>query len=242
MSDGNTAALEAAIAEAHDRTELWATLLDRWRPRHVLEIGVWRGAFAETLLGQCGSIERYYLLDAWRPLAQWNKPLNVSAPEFEDARAEAMRRTAFAAAKRVELRGTTAEVIGALDDGGLDFVYIDGDHTLRGITSDLLRVWPKVRAGGFVGGDDFTPTPWQHDERFEPTLVFPFAVYFAEAMDCQVWALPFHQFLIAKQADTFAFHDLTDAYQSISIGPHVSPRRTLSQHARRAIVHAIKGR
>jgi hypothetical protein len=79
-------------------------------------------------------------------------------------------------------------------DGGLDFAYIDADHTLKGIAIDLIRVYPKVRSGGFLGGDDFTRSVWEHNTRFEPTLVFPFAVYFAEAVGATIYALPYSQF------------------------------------------------
>ncbi len=96
------------------------------------------------------------------------------------------------------LRGRTKEVIDEIPDGSLDFAYIDGDHTLRGITIDLIKLMPKVKEGGLIGGDDFTNTPWQHDIRFEPTLVCPFGIYFAEAMDLPIVALPFNQFLIEK--------------------------------------------
>jgi len=58
----------------------------------------------------------------------------------------------------VILRGKTAEVIDQITDGELDLAYIDADHTLKGIAIDLIRVYPKVRDGGFLGGDDFTTT------------------------------------------------------------------------------------
>ena len=62
---------------------------------------------------------------------------------------------------------------------------------------------------GFLGGDDFCTSIWQHRERFEPTLVYPFAVHFAEAMDAPIIALPHNQFLIQK-VDGFAFVDELD--------------------------------
>jgi hypothetical protein len=89
---------------------------------------------------------------------------------------------------------------------------------LRGIVIDLIRVLPKIRQGGFIGGDDFTDTPWQHDFRFEPTLVCPFGVYFAEAMNLPIVALPFNQFLIHKDsAEGFSFVDTTGRYGDISL-------------------------
>jgi hypothetical protein len=54
-----------------------------------------------------------------------------------------MKKTEFASAKRVVLRGRTKEVIDDIPDNSLDFAYIDGDHTLRGITVDLIKVFPR---------------------------------------------------------------------------------------------------
>ena len=54
--------------------------------------------------------------------------------------------------KVVILRGRTKEVIDQVPDNSLDFAYIDGDHTLRGITIDLMNVLPKIKEGGIIGG------------------------------------------------------------------------------------------
>lgn len=86
---------------------------------------------------------------------------------------EAEKKTDFAAGKRAILRGKTTEVIDQIPDGELDLVYINGDHTLKGIAIDLQRTYPKVGTGGFLGSDDFTRSVWQHGAAFEPTLVFP---------------------------------------------------------------------
>lgn len=143
-----------------------------------------------------------------RRLAEWNKPANVDDDVFESLYREAMERTEAHAAKRAVLRGTTSETIHRIDDASLDFAYVDGDHTLRGVTIDLINVWPKIRGGGWIGGDDFCRPIWQHGERYEPTLVFPFAVHFAEAVGAPIYALPHNQFLIEKKADRP--HELVD--------------------------------
>lgn len=43
------------------------------------------------------------------------------------------------------------------DDGTLDFVYIDAEHTYSGVKKDLLKFIPKIRSGGFIGGHDYKP-------------------------------------------------------------------------------------
>jgi hypothetical protein len=203
---------------ASSRAELWTRIVAEVRARSVAEIGVYRGQFAAKLLNACPAIERYYMIDPWRHLDDWNKPANKSDDVFEGFYRESMERTSEHEAKRVILRGTTTEVIDEIPDGSLDFAYVDGDHTLRGITVDLIRVFPKIRDGGWIGGDDFSPSIWQHKEEFEPTLVFPLAVHFAEAVGARIYGLPFKQFLIEKTPGAkHEFVDLVGDYGDLEL-------------------------
>jgi hypothetical protein len=202
---------------APSRTDLWSRFISEQKLASVAEIGVFRGEFAEQILGGCPDITRYYLIDPWRHLDDWDKPANVKDGKFENFYNAAMARTEPYSDKRVVLRGRTTEVLHEIADGELDLAYIDGDHTLRGITIDLLRAWPKVKSGQFVGGDDFSLRLWQHKGDYEPTLVFPYAVYFAEAVGAPIYALPFGQFLIHKVDTGFDFRDLTGAYKDLGL-------------------------
>ena len=200
------------------RIDLWTRFVRETETATVAEIGVYRGKFAASMLDGCPAISTYYLIDPWRNLADWNKPANKSDEVFEGFFDESMERTAAHESKRVVLRGTTAEVIDRIPDGSLDFAYVDGDHTLRGITVDLIKVFPKLREGGWLGGDDFSPSIWQHSEQYEPTLVFPLAVHFAEAVGARIYGLAHKQFLIEKAADSgHAFVDLTGRYGDLEL-------------------------
>ena len=179
---------------------------------------MWKGDFAQAILNNFGTVTKYYMIDPWAHLPDWNKPFNVNDQTFEEVYAEALGKTDFAASRRIVLRGRTSAVIDEIPDQSLDFAYIDGDHTLRGITLDLIQVLPKIKDGGLIGGDDFVNKPWQHGSAYEPTLVCPFAVYFAEAMRLPFVALPHKQFLIQKAADTsFSFVDLTGTHSDLSL-------------------------
>lgn len=197
----------------------------------MLELGVFKGNFARVLLQQCPSLEQYYMLDPWRHLEDWNKPANKSDEIFEQFLAETMEKTDFAREKRVILRGKTTEVIDRVPDGSLDFVYIDGDHSLKGISIDLIAMLPKIAQGGWIGGDDFCPSVWQHPAKFEPTLVFPFVVYFAEAIGATIYALPHSQFLLRTPVDKqFSFVDLTGGtYPRPELGAQLAPKKVLWQ-------------
>ena len=203
--------IEKIIQESIDRFDFSIKLIDEFNLSSVAELGVYRGDFAQKILEKCQCVEKYTMIDPWRNLVAWNKPANKDNETFEKYYLETIEKTDFAKEKRIVLRGKTTEVIDQIQDNTLDFVYIDGDHTLKGISIDLINMWPKVKAGGFIMGYDFSPTIWQHSQEFEPTMVFPFAVYFAEAVNTKIYALPYGQFVIYKQTDDgFEFIDLTN--------------------------------
>lgn len=216
--------LRGLIAASENRLDLWVSFVGAVQARDVAEIGVYRGAFAESLLRECPEIRSYYMVDPWRHLDDWNKPSNKADDVFERFFAEAMARTEAYADKRVVLRGRTSEVIDQVPDGALDFAYVDGDHTLRGVTIDLVKTFPKIRDEGWIGGDDFCRSIWQHEQDYEPTLVFPFAIYFAEAVGARVFALPYNQFLIQKTTgDGYEFTDFTGKYGRVDLRSQFAP-------------------
>ncbi len=194
----------------------------------MAEVGVYRGDFAKVVLRQCDGLNRYYMIDPWRHLGGWNKPANQDDAQFGEFFKEVKAKTDFATAKRVILRGKTTEVIDQIPDAELDLAYIDADHTLKGIAIDLIRVYPKVRIGGFLGGDDFSRTIWEHRTSFEPTLVCPFAVYFAEAVGATIYVLPYSQFCLQKTVGSqFALVDLTGQYDDLGLRDQFTPSKVL---------------
>jgi hypothetical protein len=54
----------------------------------------------------------------------------------------------------------SAEASQLVADGTLDFVYIDAVHTFRHVCRDIELWVPKVRAGGLIGGHDYSPEDW----------------------------------------------------------------------------------
>lgn len=217
-----------AVSRSQSRTELWAQFIRAAGIQRMAELGVYRGNFAAEILRECNGLSRYYMVDPWRHLENWNKPANRDDSILQQFFDETKAKTEFAATKRVILRGKTTEVIDQIPDGELDFAYIDADHTLKGISIDLIRIYTKVRNGGFLGGDDFTRSVWEHKTTFEPTLVFPFAVYFAEAVGSTIFALPYSQFCLQKTGGTqFSFIDLTGQYDDTGLRNQFAPEKIL---------------
>jgi len=100
--------------------------------QRMAEIGVYRGDSAVFVLERCAPLTRYYMIDPWRHLNDWNKPANHEDSMLRGYFQETKTKTDFAAADRVILRGKTTEVIDQISDGELDLACIDGDHTLGG--------------------------------------------------------------------------------------------------------------
>jgi hypothetical protein len=220
--------LATCISHSESRVELWAEIIKSIGVQRMAEVGVYRGDFASEILQRCEGLTTYYMIDPWRRLNDWNKPANQDDAVLGQFFQETKAKTDFASAKRFILRGKTTEVIEQIPDGELDLAYIDADHTLKGIAIDLIRVYPKVRPGGFLGGDDFTRSVWEHNTRYEPTLVFPFAVYFAEAVGATIYALPHSQFCLKKgNGAQFAFVDLTGSYDDVTLRNQFTPEKLL---------------
>jgi hypothetical protein len=238
--------LTIEVPEPFSRNTFWTKFITQNGLRSVAEIGVWKGEFATALLKACPGITNYWMIDPWRQLPDWNKPFNVVDQEFDRVREAALLATAGYEAVRRVLRGTTAEVIGNIPDGSLDMMYVDGDHTLRGITIDLLIAWPKVREGGVIGGDDCVLGAWQHAAGYEPTFVSPWVAYFAEAMRAPLMILPGNQFLIHKRGDGFRIDDRSGSPRAWSVAAHLGamPMRVMPERptfGRRISIAARRG-
>jgi len=206
------------VSAAGDRYDFWVNFIKMRGISHAVEIGIFQGDFAEKMLRNCECLEKYYMLDPWKNLDDWDKPANMNNETLEMLMRASISKTEFASDRRIILRGKTTEVIDDIPDNSLDFAYIDGDHTLKGITIDLIRVFGKIKMGGFIGGDDFCPDNLQHFPEFEPTLVFPFAIYFAEAVSARIYTLPYEQFLVEKiPGGVFELIDLAGCVTSTGI-------------------------
>lgn len=52
-------------------------------------------------------------------------------------------------------RGPSGHFLSLLPDGYLDFIYIDGDHSYKGVKIDIELARKKVKSGGFICGHDY---------------------------------------------------------------------------------------
>ena len=192
-----------------DRKQYWSKFINDNSLVSVAEVGVWKGDFAKQVLDDCPNIRQYYLIDPWEKLDDWNKPLNFVA-DFNEVFDEVVNKLQDHKLKTKVLRGKTIDMISQIPDKSLDFAYIDGDHTLKGIAIDLISILPKMKEGSFIGLDDFAG-PFQHGFNYELSLVDPFALYFAQANHFPCARLSKNQFCIhVKYNANYSMIDFVD--------------------------------
>lgn len=214
----NTEDLLKIAQSSKNRFDMWSSIINALQIKSVAEVGVFRGEFAARILEMSSNIDQYLMVDPWRKLNNWDKPYNKEDNHFEEIYREAMSKTEFAKDKITVLRETTSEAVKHIPDKSLDFAYIDGDHTLRGITIDLIKMLPKIKLKGLIVGDDFNKNTMNSHMGFEPTMVCPYAMYFAEAMNLPFVCLPFNQFLIVNDpSQGYRLIDFVGGYKDLSL-------------------------
>lgn len=112
------------------------------------EVGVRFGVYSEIL---CKNIPNLHILcvDPYTPYRggkptqdKMDKIYNHARKRLSPYNATFIRKTSLEAAKEIE-------------DGSLDFVYIDAMHEFDPVMMDIISWAPKVRKGGIVSGHDY---------------------------------------------------------------------------------------
>jgi hypothetical protein len=123
----------------------------------VAEIGVARGRFSAQIKSTCQPLS-LTLIDPWleQDTSIYGGDGNNAAQTEQDRRFQRVSRR-FASRQCQILRKFSADAAGEFDDGSLDWVYIDGNHSYDACLEDL-RLWAaKVKNDGLILGHDFVP-------------------------------------------------------------------------------------
>ena len=116
-----------------------------------VEVGVWRGTHAKALL----SNPRIIHLSLVDPYLPYNEP--VKSALVNEAKLVSSRKLKMFNGRYEFVYQKSVDASSCFKDGSLDFIYIDGDHSEEGVFADLQAWWPKLRAGGIMGMDDYNP-------------------------------------------------------------------------------------
>lgn len=141
------------------------------------EFGVFRGKFSARILEE-RKPEKLYLVDPW---INFEDPLYEKTWYHVDSKndmEDVFNKVSLRFAKEVEagqveiLRGKTTEVADMIPDGSLDYVYIDGDHSYQGVTTDLALAFQKTKEEAVIAVDDYFIGGWWKDGVIRATSEF----------------------------------------------------------------------
>lgn len=120
------------------------------------EIGVEQGAFSETLIRKNPGCE-LFSVDAWLAYKGYREHVSQGKLDgfYEATKVRLERAAAETGSESEVIKGLSTTVSTTFRDGGLDFVYLDGNHTLPQVIADLAAWTPKVRVGGVIAGHDY---------------------------------------------------------------------------------------
>lgn len=121
------------------------------------EIGVFRGHSSLAMLTHL-DMKKLYLIDAYdKGIADSYNPKDDSNQYVGDSLFQKTKEKLSEYESTIEwLRMDSKFAHEHIEDGELDFVFIDGAHTYDGVMNDLKNYYPKVKSGGIICGDDFS--------------------------------------------------------------------------------------
>lgn len=134
-----------------------------------VEVGVFRGVLSRYLLRK--GVSRLFMVDNWLPADEQPKHYKETrdycaglAPD-EAAANEALARQVAASSggRAVVVKMPSVEAAHQINDGSMDFVFLDGDHSYEGVRADIAAWLPKVKKGGWLGGHDYANDMPEYD-------------------------------------------------------------------------------
>jgi predicted O-methyltransferase YrrM len=129
--------------------EVLIALVSSVLPKNVLEFGVNVGRTAQMLLEYCPTIERYEGVDVPMGYVTEKAVQRKEVPEIagelvlDDPRFKLI------------LRPTGSHELTAQDLSPCDAVFIDGDHSRKGVMNDSALAFELIRPGGIVIWHDY---------------------------------------------------------------------------------------
>ena len=137
-----------------------------------IEIGTGGGAATMTILNTLPNCT-LYTIDSYEH--RDNEEFEASHPQEvhnENRKAAEKRLASFG--DRVKILAMRSKDAINLVPKEVDFVWVDGDHSEKGITTDLDLYYPLVKQGCFFGGHDFMqvhPLTEIIQERFKDKVI-----------------------------------------------------------------------
>lgn len=161
----------------------------------VLEIGTRRGESLRYVAFNF-PVKRYIAIDPFKNYEEY------SGDEFNDVlwgSEDQIYRQTLALGQELLghrfslIRAFSAEAAVQIDDGSVDFVFIDGNHRFDFVMEDLRSYWPKVSQGGYLCGHDYFMRSRALGGGFDEPMVYEAVTAFSNEFDLRVISFGEHR-------------------------------------------------
>jgi hypothetical protein len=120
---------------------------------NVIEIGVDNGDFSKHILKKSNP-KKLFLIDPWIEMLDIQN-INQNHSKKYDTVKEMFSKDP----RVVILKKSSSEALTDIDDGSIDWIYIDGDHKYESCLADLQNYADKVKDDGYICGHDWVTRP-----------------------------------------------------------------------------------
>ena len=118
-----------------------------------IEIGTQGAGLTKAILLYCPNVSKLYTVDPWNH--REGNLFEAGHPQEEHDTVKGWAYTALAEyGERVEIMPITSDEAFTKIPGPVDFVWIDGDHTVEAVERDILNGLRMVGPDGILGGHD----------------------------------------------------------------------------------------
>lgn len=135
---------------------LYRMLVENCRPDGtIVELGAWKGRSSAFLVVEARNKSpniKIHIVDTW--LGSGEHTAGMTDGLYEKFISNMSPLSGHYQAQRM----TTDEAAPLFEDGSLDAVFIDADHTYDAVRRDIANWMPKVRKGGILAGHDYVHT------------------------------------------------------------------------------------
>lgn len=119
----------------------------------LLEIGVFRGEFLEFLVTQCGSIDA---VDLFQGVTCSGNADGNNVVHYDVGRAYLELLTKYREMSNVRIiQSHSVSFLQSQEDNTYDIIYLDGDHSYKGVKNDLFHAFRKIKNNGYIMGHDY---------------------------------------------------------------------------------------
>jgi len=118
------------------------------------EIGCARGKTTKNLLERCPNLNSLVTVDLWREAPEGNGGTQYKGWDFNTMYKNFKQSVSSHNGRVTIIRDLSWEAASRIEDGSLDFVFIDADHEYESVKKDIVAWTPKLKPGGMLCGHD----------------------------------------------------------------------------------------